>query len=131
MIYARRGLALAQNQYQETDLVARVESASPHALVALMYDQLIDALDVMAAMLVQGRTIGQDRHSQRAQTILLALQTSLDFEKGGGVAHALGDVYRAMSAQLQRAILASDAAILGELRDGIKNIADSWNKIVA
>lgn len=131
MMYARRSVALAHSQYHETDLAARIESATPHALVALLYDQLIETIDVMLAMLAQGKAIGQDRHSQRAQSILVGLQTSLDFQTGGSVAEALEGVYQAMSAQLASAIAMKDAARLRELRTGAEDIASSWKKIAS
>jgi flagellar secretion chaperone FliS len=129
MNYARRGQLIAQNSYHETDLVARIEGASPHALVTLLYEQLLEALDVMAAMLAQGKSLGQSRHSARAQSIVVALQVSLDFARGGAVAESLGRVYRGMATELSKVIVNGDPDRLSQLRHGILSIANAWQKV--
>jgi flagellar secretion chaperone FliS len=127
MMYGRVGHA--QAQYLETDLVSRIEGASSHALVTLLYEQLVEAIEVMVARLSRGGMLGRDRQSQRAQSILVALQASLDFSKGGAVAKSLGAVYQSMTNELGRAISEQDAARLNQLRGGVMSIADAWRKI--
>jgi flagellar secretion chaperone FliS len=119
MMLSQRGFLQARNQYRHTDLAARIDSATPHALVALMYERLIETFAVL-----QG-----SNQSQRATAILIALQASLDMEKGGALAANLAQIYQAMSARLSRAIVEQDAPLLDELTSGLSAISDAWNQL--
>jgi flagellar secretion chaperone FliS len=129
MTHRRQGYLQARNQYRDTDLAARIDSATPHALVALMYERLIESLDVLSATIAQGRTIKNSDHSGRASAILVALQTSLDQEKGGALANTLSEIYRAMGARLSRVIAEQDSDLLSELRDGLATVAEAWMQV--
>ena len=127
----RQNLMRARNQYRSLELASRIEGASPHALVAILYEELLRSLDVLGAALRQGRDIGREAHSQRARSILTTLIASLDFEQGAAVADTLASVYRAMALQLSAAVMHGDAAKLKELRDGVAAIATSWERLAA
>jgi flagellar secretion chaperone FliS len=120
----------ARNQYQSLELASRVEGASPHALVGILYDELLRALDVLGAGLRQSKDIAQEPSATRARSILMALSGSLDFDQGGGVAQTLAGVYRAMTLTLSEAITTGDAAKLNELRDGVATISESWRRLI-
>lgn len=127
----RQNLMRARNQYRSLELASRIEGASPHALVAILYEELLRSLDVLGAALRQGRDIGREAHSQRARSILTTLIASLDFEQGAAVASTLASVYRAMGLQLSTAVMNGDEAKLKELRDGVATIATSWGRLAA
>lgn len=128
-MYGRANLAQARNHYKSLELASRVEAASPHALVTILYDELMRSLDVLGAALRQGRALGSEPHAHRARAILTALAASLDFDQGGNVATILGQVYRAMTRQLAEILASGDAAKLSELRTGVGAIADSWRQV--
>lgn len=120
----------AHNQYQSLALTSRLEATGPHGLVAVLYEELLRSLDVMGVAIERGKDLARETHSERARSILIALEGSLDFERGEAVAGVLAGVYRAMQTQLRKLIADNDAGMLDELRDGVAEIADSWNKIV-
>jgi flagellar secretion chaperone FliS len=128
-VYGRPNLLRARNQYQSLELASRVEGASPHALVAILYEELLRALDVLGAGLRQSKDIAREPSAARSRSILTALSASLDFDQGGDVAQTLGGVYRAMTRQLAEAIADGDATKLSELRDGVATIAESWRRL--
>jgi flagellar secretion chaperone FliS len=129
-VYGRPNLLRAQSQYKSLELASRVEGASPHALVAILYEELLRSLDVLGAALRQGRNLACEPHAARARSILTALVASLDFDQGGGVAQTLAGVYRAMTRQLSEAIADQDNAKLSELRDGVAAIKESWGQLI-
>jgi flagellar secretion chaperone FliS len=129
-VYGRPNLLRAQSQYKSLELASRVEGASPHALVAILYEELLRSLDVLGAALRQGRDLSREPSAARARSILTALVASLDFDQGGGVAQMLAGVYRAMTRQLSEAIAQGDAAKLSELRDGVATIKESWARLI-
>lgn len=130
-MYGRPNLLRARNQYKSLELASRVEGASPHALVGILYDELLRSLDVLGAALRQGREIAREPSAARARSILMALSASLDFDQGGSVAQTLAGVYRAMTRQLSEAIANGDAAKLSEVREGVAGITESWRKLSA
>ncbi len=129
-MYGRPNLLRARNQYKSLELASRVEGASPHALVAILYDELLRSLDVLGAALRQGREIAREPCAARARSILMALSASLDFDQGGSVAQTLAGVYRAMTRQLSEVIAGGDAVKLTELHDGVEAIAQSWKRLI-
>ena len=55
-MYAMRGqFGMAKARYQRVDVASRVEGATPHQLVAILYDELLKALDAMAAAMARRR----------------------------------------------------------------------------
>jgi flagellar secretion chaperone FliS len=130
-MYGRLSPLRARNQYRALELTSRVEGASPHALVAILYEELLRSLDVLGAALRQGQDIGRDPHSERARSIITTLSASLDFDQGAAIANTLAGVYRAMAVQLSTATANGDAAKLSELRDGVATIAASWARLAA
>jgi flagellar secretion chaperone FliS len=128
-VYGRPNVLRAQSQYKSLELASRVEGASPHALVAILYEELLRSLDVLGAALRQGKDIAREPSAARVRSILTALSASLDFDQGGGVARTLAGVYRAMTMTLAEAIASGDGAKLTELRDGIATISESWQRL--
>jgi flagellar secretion chaperone FliS len=120
----------AKNHYRSLDLVSRLEGATPHALVAILYEELLGSLDVIAAALRQGRDVSLEPHVERARSILVALIGSLDFEKGGSLAPILAKVYRSMMGQLAIVVAEGDVEKLNALRDGVASVRDAWRRLV-
>jgi flagellar secretion chaperone FliS len=129
-MYRKPVNANGPNQYRILELRSKLESANPHGLVTILYEELMLSLDVLAAALRQGRVLLHEHHAFRAKSILIALSSSLDFDEGKSIAAILEKVYRAMIKQLDQAINNQDLKKLEELRSGIINVSDAWNSIV-
>jgi flagellar secretion chaperone FliS len=128
-VYQGGNLAQARNQYRMLELAGRVEAAGPHGLVAILYEELFRALDVLAVAMKRDQSSPKPLDASRATSILIALQASLDSENGGTVAASLGEVYRAMLKSLRQVSAEQDVSKLAELREGVKSIADAWNAL--
>lgn len=119
----------ASRRYAAVHAGSRIESASPHGLVKILFDELLLAMDAAALALEQG-----DRHKStdkyiRALSIIHALDSSLDFDRGGEIAVGLAQVYREARRLM---IAAQQAGAPDEARKAqaiISEIADAWNKI--
>jgi flagellar secretion chaperone FliS len=128
-VYQDGNLAQARNQYRMLELAGRVEAAGPHGLVAILYEELLRALDVIAAALKRDTSAPQPLDTRRATSILIALQVSLDSENGGTVAASLGEVYCAMQRSLRLVLAERDVTRLADLREGVKSIANAWSAL--
>ncbi len=119
----------ARNRYQVLDLSSRMEGASPHRLVAILYEELQNALDGAIRARENGQDIAANTQMARARSILAALEAGLDFDRGGSLATTLCGVYRAMQRQLAAAT--QDVDKVSEVRDGVAEMAKSWRALVA
>lgn len=128
-MYQRPNPLRARNRYQVLDLSSRMEGASPHRLVSILYEELQNALDGAIRAREGGQDIAANTQMARAKSILAALEAGLDFDRGGDLATTLCGVYRAMQRQLANA--AQDVEKLTEVRAGVANIAQSWRALVA
>jgi len=128
-VYPRPNPLRARNRYQVLDLSSRMEGASPHRLVAILYEELQNALDSAIRARESGQEVAANSQMARAKSILAALEAGLDFDRGGELATTLCGVYRAMQRQLATA--GQDVEKLAEVRAGVANIAQSWRALVA
>lgn len=128
-------MQLAQHQlkalrhYAAVDTGSRVDGATPHQLVRILFDELLLSLDAAALALRAG-----DRHKclekqTRALVIIHALETSLDFDRGGEIAVSLGLVYRETRKRTLEATATNNPEPMEQARHFIAEIGDAWNKI--
>lgn len=129
-MYASVNSQQARTQYQTLELASRIDGATPHALVAILYSELLQSLDVAMAALRHGRTDRARQHCDRCQTILIGLGASLDHDLGGDIARSLAGIYRSMGTELRKIVANHDMAKLQNLREGVASLADTWAKLV-
>jgi flagellar secretion chaperone FliS len=129
MYMARPPFSRAQASYQNVDLSTRVEGASPHQLIALLFEEAVNALDAMVAAATR-RDIARVATAQaRALSIVGGLQASLDMEGGGDLARNLADVYREASRLILAAGKACEPDLAVQARTLLAEIASAWNSI--
>lgn len=129
MYMAQQRFGAARVRYQNVDLTSRIESASPHGLVAILFDELLKSLDAMSAA-ARRRDFGQRGMKQsRALSILHGLEGSLDYDTGGEIAQSLATIY----AESRRLIIAAgrdnDADLIARAREMLDQIASAWGQL--
>ena len=116
-------------RYQSVDIASRVEGATPHQLVQIMYEELLKALDAMAFATARGDYVQRGQQQSKALGVLTGLETSLDFDKGGQIAVDLVAIYR----EARRLVVAggreNDARMVTQAREMIQEIATAWDAI--
>lgn len=125
-----RSPAQAQKHYHEMDMASRIEGTNAHGLVAMLYEELLQSIDVMQVTIKRGGDIRSHPQSARARSILLALLTGLDFKSGGSLAASLASVYNAMAKEMGIAIEEASLPRLRGLREGVASISEAWAKVV-
>jgi len=121
--------AAAHGRYRAVDVDSQVEGASPHRLISILFDELTKAIDIMLAAQRSGNRGKVIEKQGRASTILLALETSLDFRNGGEIAINLAQVYRESRRLVQLGGRSEDAAPIERARKMINEISDAWDQI--
>lgn len=129
MFVAKGRFQAARARYQAVDVVSRVEGADQHALVAILYEELLKSLDAMAVAAAR-KDFGQRGECQsRALRLVTGLETSLDFEQGGEIAHGLARIYREARRLIIAAARENDTARIGQAREMLSGIAEAWARI--
>jgi flagellar secretion chaperone FliS len=129
MMQPRTHPAIASQHYRMLELKSRVESASPHGLVGLLYEELIRSLELALFAARKGQALMGNPHLVKAGSILVALEGSIDFDAGGDLATTLARVYGACRKGLNDAAKTGDEQKLAEVRDAIGDIFYAWQAL--
>ncbi len=116
-------------RYQSVDLSSRIEGATPHQLVQIMYEELLKALDAMAVATKRGDYVQRGQRQSKALAIITGLETSLDFDKGGEIAAGLVVIYREARRLLIAAGRDGDVQLVLKAREIISEISTAWDAI--
>ncbi len=119
----------ASDQYRSMELSSRIESADPHRLVSILYDELLICVDVLAAAAARRQALATNNYAHKARAILLSLQSGLDFDLGGDLAPMLAGLYGAISEELEARIVDGNVDRMTELRIAIESVVHAWNEI--
>ncbi|NIJ09591.1 flagellar protein FliS [Sphingomonas vulcanisoli] len=128
MFAAPNRMMAAYARYSEVDVKARVEGASPHGLILILFEELQKALATMAAAERAGDRGRSLTVQARALSMLHGLETGLDYERGGEIADTLGKIYREARRLLGTQGDARGKAI-EDARDIINDISEAWAAI--
>ena len=122
--------AAARARYRNVDLGSKVEGASPHRLIGILYEELLKTLDAMtAAMAGDAPRATMPARRARASSILLGLETSLDHANGGELSAKLALVYREARRLIGEGAARNDPQRIGQAREIVAEIAEAWNVI--
>jgi len=117
--------------YTKSDHQTVAESNDPMAIVALLFDELIRAMQdfVVQSHKDNGKKEVLSRQFSRSLTIIYALQSSLNFEEGGDIANNLFRVYEYARQQLlqdwkNKATDGTEKAIAA-----LDDIREAWHQI--
>jgi flagellar protein FliS len=107
------------------------ESRSPLELVVMLYDGALRFLGEASAAAARGDLRGRAKGVSRTLAIVAELQSTLDVEKGGAVAHQLDDLYTYITSRLLDVALKNDATAIDEARTLLTPIRDAWSQIAS
>lgn len=116
-------------QYETVSIASRIEAANPHELVVILYEELIRTIDVCRAALKQHRFDALRPAQERATSVLVSLQASLDVERGGALALSLSSIYGSMRKELATAIHERNQERLATVRQGAAELMSAWLRI--
>ena len=118
------------NSYRNVQLETSVSEASPHQLVSLLFDGLLQSLAVAKGAILTANIPAKGTSIGRAVRILEeGLKAGLDTERGGELAANLRSLYDFCIFRLTEANLRNDVAIVDEVIRLIQPVADGWNEI--
>ena len=119
----------ALNEYQQIDIQSKVSSSTPHSLVSMLLQGVLDKL-AKANGAIHRKDI-----AQRGQTISESiriidnLRASLDLANGGTIATGLASLYDYMERRLVEANAQSNSQIVEEVITLVNEIKSAWDTI--
>ena len=122
----------AANAYRQVGVQSGLESASPHRLIQMLIDGLLQNLNTAIGALQRGDIELKGQQIGRAVRILEeGLKGGLNREQGGELAANLGALYDYCVQRLTIANLRNDAAAVEEVVALMSPVAMSWQEIGA
>jgi len=119
----------AASAYKRVSVETSVDGASPHQLVNLLFDALLQSLSLARAALERGdQTLKCEQLGKAVRLIEEGLKAALD-DAGGEVAGNLRTVYSYAVRCLTEANLKNDIEKVREVIGLIEPIADAWKQI--
>lgn len=119
----------ALKQYKSVDLRATVETASPHKLIAMLFDGAMGALARAKGAIERNNIQERTTHLNKATEILVTLKGSLDLEKGGEVAVNLDALYDYMLRCVMQANRENSDVKVQEIMDLMSEVKQGWSEM--
>jgi flagellar protein FliS len=119
----------AISRYRQVGNEGAVEAATPHRLIAMLFDGAISRITMAAGHMRRHEVAEKGAHISRAIEIVGALRASLDMNVAGGLPQRLDALYDYVSRRLFAANAENDPKILDEVAGLLRVIADAWAQI--
>jgi flagellar protein FliS len=116
-------------RYRDIEVAARVEGATPHGLILIMFDELLKGIDTLQALAAEPAR--RNAAHARVISLLHGLETSLDYKRGGEIADNLGRIYREARRLLGPTPGMERATALAQARDMLTTVSSAWEAIGA
>ena len=118
--------------YRQVGVQSGVDGASPHMLIKMLFDGLVQSLNAARGALQRGDIEEKGRQIGKAVRILdEGLKSGLNPVQGGDIAGNLAALYDYCVGRLTLANVRNDAALVEEVVRLIAPVAQSWNDIAA
>ena len=118
--------------YQNAERQALEETNDPHLIIMTMLDALVKSMQIFVDNIdLQngGNHEMKSKHFSRAISIIYALQSSLDFEKGGDIANNLFQLYEYARLKLIEDLGKGVANGTPQALEVIASITDAWKEM--
>ena len=116
-------------RYRDIDVAARVQGATPHGLILIMFDELLKGIGVMQAAETVQDAARRNAAQARAISLLHGLESSLDYARGGDIAANLGRIYREARRLLGPTPGLDRQAALKQAYDMLATVSSAWQAI--
>ncbi|WP_200763835.1 flagellar export chaperone FliS [Nitrosophilus alvini] len=106
-----------------------VETASPLKQVILLYEKAILTLKETKEDIKKNDLRSKIEHISKVTDIINALDSSLDFEKGGEIAKNLHNLYDFIDRSLVTVHAKNDIKLIDDLIEILENLKEGWEGI--
>lgn len=125
-----QSMSNAKSAYGRVGLDIKVETASPHMLILMLYDGALLALASARTQLEAGDKLAMSESIIRASGIISqGLRDSLDSKGGGELSDRLSALYDYMCVRLQMANIKGDLGPIDEVITLLNELRSAWEEI--
>ena len=121
--------AARMRYYHDTASAAIATEASPHRLITMLYDGVLERLARARASIARGDVTAQLRAISGAMAIVELLRVVLDHHDGGELAGRLDSLYEYAIRRMAQANAANDADGLAEVSQLVTTVKSGWDQI--
>ena len=116
--------------YQQVSVETRLSGATPHQMVAMLFDGYMESLAQARGAIRSADTAAKGLAIGRAVRIVEeGLRAGLDLKAGGSLARDLDDLYSYLAMRLTLANLHSDEAGLDACQQLVLPLQEAWSAI--
>jgi len=124
-----KGVSGALNAYNQVAVQTGVNDASPHRLIQMLIDAVLEKVAAAKGLMINGRIAEKGQQIGLAVSIIDGLRVSVDKERGGEIAQNLEDLYFYINDRLTEANLTNNAVLLDEVTSLLRPIKEAWDAI--
>lgn len=106
-----------------------VNTASPLQQIVLLYDRAILALKAAREDIINGKIHSKINNISKASDIIRALDSALDFEKGGDIAKNLHKLYDFIEYSLFQVHTKNDIQLIDDLVEILEKLKEGWEGV--
>lgn len=115
--------------YRQLELQTKVDGASPHELIEMLFNGARDKLNQAEGSAQRGDIEARTAAVNTVVEILIGLQASLDHDQSSEIASNLDSLYDYMQRRLFRANSDNDISGITEVRDLLDTVQSAWTAI--
>ncbi len=119
----------ALNEYQQVGIQSKVSSATPHSLVSMLLQGVLDKLAKASGAISRNDIAERGRAISESIRIIDNLRASLDLTNGGSIASGLASLYDYMERRLVEANAQSNQSHVEEVVTLVNEIKSGWDTI--
>lgn len=119
----------ALNAYQQVSVHGNTLDASPHELIAMLFDGALERIVSAKGAMINGDIGPKCTHIAKAIAIVDGLRAHLNHDVGGDIAANLDSLYEYMGRRLLEANLRNDAGALDEVSSLLGQIKQAWDAV--
>lgn len=124
-----RAFNRAAESYGSVQVMTGVATADNVQLIQMLFDGLLESLHVTKGHIQNGVIDEKSKSISRASRIVVGLQGSLDFQRGGELAQNLNDLYAYVLRRLIHVNVHNDLEALEEVHTLMKDVSDAWQNL--
>jgi len=114
------------NKYKQTSIETGMENSTPHKLVAMLYDGILDNLAHVKGAIQRKDFELKANKLNKALLIIGSLRSNLDMENAKEVSDNYDTLYRYINRKLLEASAKNDVEILDEVATLVKELRSGW-----
>jgi len=119
----------ALSQYQQVNIAAAVDSASPHRLVQMLMEGVLRRVAEARGAIARGDIAAKGTAIGKAIDIVAGLRGSLNKEVDSNLPDQLDAIYEYMQSCLLRANVENSDALLEEVGGLMRTVKEGWDGI--